>query len=241
VVYNLYSGRYFVKIDLHTHTRFGSACAYMEPDQLVIQAKAMGLDGVCVTEHDQVWGEDTVNWLRRRHDFLVIGGVEVSTDFGHVLAFGLHQPVRDVVRAEDLRRMVDEAGGIMILAHPFRYDHQLVASYFQAEESPEKRREILYDTCRSPIFQLVDALELYNGQSGFDEVTFTDLVAGLTNLPRTGGSDAHAILGVGACYTFFDGVVRDERDLIAQIKAGSFRGVDQRWPDNNHRKSLEAM
>jgi len=230
-----------MKIDLHTHTSFGSACAYMEPDQLVIQAKAQGLDGVCVTEHDQIWGRDTIDWLRERHDFLVIGGVEVSTDLGHILVFGLHRPVREISRARDLRKIVDEVSGVMILAHPFRYDPQVVASYFRPGENGQPRAEVLDEVCRSGAFELVDALEMYNGQSGFDEIKFTSLVADRVNLKCTGGSDAHAVLGVGACYTVFEDGIHDERDLIAQLKGGRFKGVDGRWKHTNDFKAGEAL
>ena len=49
-----------MKIDLHLHTLYGSACAYMDPDQLIQQAKSIGLDGVCITEHNQIWNSEAV-------------------------------------------------------------------------------------------------------------------------------------------------------------------------------------
>ena len=36
-------------IDLHTHTRFGSNCSYLDPGELARRAKETGLDGVCIT------------------------------------------------------------------------------------------------------------------------------------------------------------------------------------------------
>jgi hypothetical protein len=72
-------------------------------------------------------------------------------------------------------------------------------------------------------------LEVYNGRAGLKETSFTKAVAHHLNLPGTGGSDAHAILGVGACYTRFEDEIRDEQDLILQLKKGRFCGVDDRW------------
>ena len=92
----------------------------MDPDQLVKRAKEIGLNGVCITEHNQLWGQQAIQRLREKHNFLVIGGVEVSTDCGDILVFGLHRSVRDVFYIQDLRKMVTDAGAVMILSNPFR-------------------------------------------------------------------------------------------------------------------------
>jgi predicted metal-dependent phosphoesterase TrpH len=214
-----------VKIDLHTHTSHGSACSYMDPDQLILRAKAVGLDGVCITEHDHVWDPRAIERLSDRHDFLVIGGTEVSTDCGHVLVYGLHQSVRDIYYLEELRRMVEAAGAVMIMAHPFRYEPNLVELFARAMDT----EEMLDDLCERAMFQGLDALEICNGRSGFREKDLATLVASRLNLRQTGGSDAHAALEVGSCYSFFVETIRGEEDFIAQIKQGAYRGVDPRW------------
>jgi hypothetical protein len=220
-----------LKIDLHTHTIYGSACAYMDPDQLIFKAKSVGLDGVCITEHDQVWGDGTLDRLRQKHDYLIIGGVEVSTDCGEVLAFGLHHPVLDVYSIQDLKKTVDQAGGVMILAHPFRYEADLVnQNVLSALSSPAAIDSArLEDISHNPVYQLMDALETHNGRSGIREKMLSTAVATHLNLPGTGGSDAHSVMGVGTCYTLFHEPVYDEQDLIRQIKEGSIQAVDKRW------------
>jgi predicted metal-dependent phosphoesterase TrpH len=219
-----------IKIDLHLHTLYGSACAYMDPDQLIHQAKSMGLDGVCITEHNQIWGREALDRLTREHHFLVIGGVEVSTDLGEILVFGLHRSVLEVYSALELKRMVDEAKGAMIMAHPFRAEPELFGSEKTLTSHPsDQLLETLTLLKKRPVFSLVDALEVYNGRSGLKETAFTRTAAETLNLPGTGGSDAHAILGVGACYTLFEQSIREEGDLISQLKAGRFVGVDARW------------
>jgi predicted metal-dependent phosphoesterase TrpH len=204
----------------------------MDPDQLIRQAKAVGLDGVCITEHDHVWDARAIERLRDRHDFLVIGGAEISTDCGHVLVFGLHQSVRDIYFIEDLRRAVEAAGAVMIMAHPFRYEPKLVELYTGVTGD----EDLLDDLCDREIFQRIDALEICNGRSGFREKDLAALVAGRLNLRQTGGSDAHAALEVGSCYSIFVETIRSEEDLISQIKRGAYRGVDPRW--RQHEGSL---
>lgn len=216
-----------MKLDLHLHTSYGSSCAYMDPGQLVEQAKSIGLDGVCITDHDQIWVADVIARLRKKHDYLIIGGAEVSTDCGDILVFGLHQSVLKVGRAVELRALVDEAGGVMIMAHPFRADPDLVSAH--GRHSSNGLSKEVEQVCKRPEFGLVDALEVHNGQSGMGEGDFTAAVAKRLNLGGTGGSDAHAILGVGACYTVFEDDIHNEGDFIRQIKEGRFYGVDDRW------------
>jgi len=216
-------------IDLHTHTRWGSACGYMDPSELVQRAKEVGLDGVCITEHNQLWNEEAIGRLSRKHDFLVIGGVEVSTDCGEVLVFGLHEPVLHVYRAEELRTMAERADGVMIAAHPFRGD-RLCADARQGETE-----EAVAQACARPLFGLVEGVEVCNGRSGVWEQTFTRLVAERLGLVATGGSDAHSVLGVGTCVTAIEGTVRTERDLVRAIRERRVRplnGVRARFPDS---------
>lgn len=220
-----------MKIDLHMHTSHGSSCAYMDPDQLINRAKVIGLDGVCITDHDQVWHESAIKRLGEKHDFLVIGGAEVDTDVGEMLVFGVHQSVLNVYDVQDVRDMVDDAGGVMVFAHPFRKEPALVSAYVHSSENGSAGSRELAEVSERPSFKLVDGMEVYNGQSSRTEVGFAATVANHLGLTGTGGSDAHAILGVGSCYTLFEDEVRDERDLIDQIKAGRVRAVDDRWPN----------
>jgi len=220
-----------LKIDLHTHTIYGSACAYMDPDQLILKAKSVGLDGVCITEHDHVWGDEALARLRDKHNYLVIGGVEVSTDGGEVLVFGLHHPVLEIYSIHELKKVVDEAEGVMVLAHPFRYEADLVnQNVISALSSMASVNSTQVESiAKNPVYPLLDALETHNGRSGRKEKTLSKAVAYYLNLPGTGGSDAHSVMGVGSCYTMFDEPVHNEQDLIRQIKQGSILPVDKRW------------
>ncbi len=56
-------------IDLHTHTQPLSHDSLLSPDELIEAARAAGLDAVCLTEHDFVWGPEEVralSWERGR-------------------------------------------------------------------------------------------------------------------------------------------------------------------------------
>src|SRR3972149_4369892 len=108
---------------MHCHTGWGSGDSHTDPNVLIEQAKAYGRHGLCITEHNQTWAQKRVERLADKHDFLVLGGMEVDTsDYGHVLVFGVREPRRfqRFPTVAELRRIVDEAGGAMVVAHPFR-------------------------------------------------------------------------------------------------------------------------
>ncbi|MBI2917663.1 MAG: PHP domain-containing protein [Chloroflexi bacterium] len=195
-------------VDMHTHTRFGSNCSYMEPVGLVRSAQTAGLGAVCITEHDLLWSASDLEALGREQGFLCLGGMEVATDLGSILVYGYRGPLSQ--RAEELRRQVQANGGYMVAAHPFRRDPQWAVWDVAAEVG-------------RPLFRLVDALEVFNGLSPRREAEFGLEVAGRTGLPVLGGSDSHAPHTVGRCITRFERPIASEADMVAELRAGRFR------------------
>lgn len=214
-------------IDLHNHTGWGSGCSHLEPSVLIERAQQWGLDGVAITEHNQLWDPDKIEMLRRRYDFVVLAGVEVDTDVGHVLAFGLEGPRRwnQLPTLEELRELVDEMDGVLIVAHPFRDPRQNGLDRGFGAGLPELER-----------FRIVDAIEVHNGLAGNDQRVKATEMARLLELPTTGGSDTHRFMDVATSFSIFEDDIRDERALITAIKAGRCYGGD--WASEgltNHR------
>jgi predicted metal-dependent phosphoesterase TrpH len=208
-------------IDLHNHTGWGSGDSHLDPSDLVERARHWGLDGIAITEHNQLWDPEKIEMLRRRHDFTVIGGVEVDTDVGHVLVFGLDGPRRwnRLPTLEELRPDVDEAGGVIVAAHPFRAPVRTTRS----EQSGEGFWEEIAGRYRP---RLVDAVEVDSGLGDANQRRMAAELARRLDLPSTGGSDTHRLMDVATCFTVFDDEIKDERDLVAAIKARCCRGGD---------------
>jgi len=200
-------------IDLHTHTRFGSNCSYMEPSQLAQRAREVGLDAVCITEHNAPWEEDAIRALSEESGFRLLAGMEVSTELGDVLVFGVPPRLLAGSRIGDLRWVVDEEGGLMIAAHPFRC-YSWPGAVMDVEEA-----------AALPVFRWVDAVEVFNGTSPWPEVEFGCAVLERLGLPGVGGSDAHSPLSVGRCYTEFEREAASVEELVAELRAGRFRAV----------------
>ena len=75
-------------IDLHTHTSPLSWDSFLEPDELVERSKQSGLDAIVLSEHDASWDAEEVKALSKRHNFIVLAGMEINTEEGHILVYG---------------------------------------------------------------------------------------------------------------------------------------------------------
>jgi len=205
-------------IDLHTHTWPYSDDSDLKPNELIEQAKRSGLDGICFTEHDWHWKEEDIAQLSREHDFPVFQGMEISSEQGHLLVFGLTEYKFGMHHAQFIRQLVDDVGGVIIMAHPFR-------SRVRYNPNPD---QLLDGVCRSQIFEVVDAIEVLNGRSKDRENRFAQDIYGRLNLKGVGGSDAHAPVDIPTFATEFERTIGSIEDLITELKAGRFRPIDLR-------------
>ncbi len=202
-------------VDLHTHTRHGSSCSYMEPRDLVRRAQEVGLDAVCVTEHNVPWEDAALAALTDGSPLRLFGGVEMSTEAGDVLVYGVGGAALEARLIADLRRLVDSQGGAMIAAHPFRR-YSVAGVRMDAEEAK-----------RCAVLGWVDAVEVFNGLATRMEVELAQEVLSRIGLPGVAGSDSHTPHTVGSCYTVFERPLATVRDLVKEVKAGRFQAVHQ--------------
>ena len=203
-------------IDLHVHTSEASPCSSAPLGDLVTEAKRIGLDGICLTDHNHVWDPKTLAELRQRHDFLILRGNEIATDQGDMLVFGFDEDIQGVIRLDELRRKVLKTGGFIIAAHPFR--GFLTFGIGQLGLTPEKAME-------RPLFQHVDAVEVLNSKVSDKENRFSSQVAAGLGLPGTGGSDAHEVEEVGVYATRFSDTITNEEELVEALKRGNYSPV----------------
>ncbi|MGD9891252.1 MAG: CehA/McbA family metallohydrolase [Dehalococcoidia bacterium] len=209
-------------IDLHAHTWPRSHDSVLNPEDLVERAKRAGLDAIVFTEHDTLWDEASVREISEKHNFLVMAGVEISTDDGHILTFGVDKYVFGMHRSDTLAKYVDAADGVMVAAHPYR---RQMPWYVRNEEEYE---QALQRASRNPAYEFCDGLEEINGRGSEKENAFSKRLCDMMGMPGTGGTDSHAIQDIGKCATFFEREVRTTRDLIDELKAGRFYAVDLR-------------
>ena len=208
-------------IDLHTHSYPRSDDSFVTVDELIEGSKDKGLDGICLTEHDAFWSIEDLAALTKKHEFLVIGGSELNTDSGHALVFGLSRYKFGMHKPNALRTFVDQVGGVIIGAHPYRRrfisDTENNAGY--------QRENMIVKAAEDQFFNICDAIEGLNGRGASSENRFSIELADRLGLKISAGSDAHRLEQIGVAATEFYKKIDGLSDLITEIKNGRFEAV----------------
>ena len=205
-----------MRIDLHIHTSPRSACSYLDPLELIQEARRLKLDGICLTEHQVLWDIDDVEELAREGGIRIFRGNEFTTNQGDILVFGLYKDIKELLMIQELRDEVKTAGGFMIAAHPFRGFKTFGIGQLQMT---------VEQACKRKVLEFVDAVEVGNGKLSPDENDMARKVAEKLDLPGTGGSDAHRVDEVGNWLTVFEKDIRNERELVEEFHAGRFTAI----------------
>ncbi len=191
-----------MKFDLHLHTYRYSPDSEIDPFDLVRRAKEIGLDGIVITEHDQLWPEAELAELRKAAPGLVVlGGVEVSARDGDVLCYGVTDltRLRRGTRWGDLCREVRRQGGCAVAAHPYRWGQNF--DRLLESEAPD----------------LAGLEMLSNNMTPDLRERAAEFSARRPEFATLGNSDGHELDVVGCCHTEFAVDVRSNADLVAAI------------------------
>lgn len=185
-----------LRLDLHVHSH-RSPDGRMTIGEIVSLARARGLNGAAVCDHDLALTDPP-----ETDGFLLIPGVEVSTQFGHLLGLFVTGPVetRDFFEAVEIIR---GQGGLAVLAHPF-------------EHSRDGSR-------LAPAVPLLDGIEVQNSRADrkiHDANALARSFAQVCRLRPFGGSDAHCPQEVGNSFT----VVEAAEPTLAAVKAALMTG-----------------
>lgn len=158
--------------DLHVHTSYSGDCRCPVKD-VIRAAKAKGLRGIGITDHNSIQGIKETLRLSGKN-FLIIPGIEVSSKDGHILGLGINEPVTAGLPAAETVKLIREQGGIAIAAHPFG----LGAKPFAALKAE------------------YDAIEVFNSRR-YIANHIARRFAERRGLPIVAGSDAHSPDEVG--------------------------------------------
>ena len=113
-------GKGWYRGDIHGHTLHSDGS--WDVSELVKAARGAGLDFATLTDHNTISGLAQMDSLAS-DDLLTMGGMELTTYYGHALALGIRDWIDWRVRPDerDMRAIAQEVesrGGLFIIAHP---------------------------------------------------------------------------------------------------------------------------
>src|ERR671936_440964 len=192
-------------IDLHTHSFF-SGDGISSPEDLIAGARAKGLNGIAITDHNTC---DAVNYLLQKglmrldglpvDDFIIIPGVEVPPADGHLLCIGATLPYLKGKPALEVCAMIHQRGGLAIPPHPYDLFRAGIR-FSKLEKMP------------------IDAIEVFNAATTLRRYNrYAFKYAQIRGLPMIASSDAHHAAAVGTAYTILNTDDFSLRGILAQI------------------------
>jgi len=196
-------------IDLHVHTIERSDDSTASAVDLARTAAEAGLDAIALTDHDTFWPEDEVKRVSDEAGILILAGVEINTDGGHALVFGLSEYIFGMHRPAFLREQVDRVNGAMLMAHPYRRSLP-----FGVDPGTRGYDEALKRATTG---------EVINGRATEDQNEFARLLLEAVGTPMLSNSDTHSVEGIGYVATEFEREITNVPELIVELQTGRFR------------------
>ncbi len=193
-------------IDLHVHEKTYSSDSHIALEDIIDKAMEMGLDGVCITDHESVQLREKAHALSREKNFPVLVGAEVLTYEGDLLVYGLDHLPSNKMHADELAAYVTSRGGAVISAHPYRKNYRGLEDHLKNIE------------CLSGVEGLNGSTPFYLNLQAME-------AAEESQNPVFGGSDAHVIQQVGKYATRFNGTIVNEQELAQAIREGNVTPV----------------
>ncbi|MBU3966670.1 MAG: PHP domain-containing protein [Euryarchaeota archaeon] len=189
--------------DVHTHTMYSGFSKYSylsfpdsvtTPKKSVQIAQKIGLDLLCITDHNTIKG--AVEASKYNRDLVVIGE-EIRSKSGEIIGLFLQEEIKPGLSAEETIEQIHEQDGIAFAPHPFSVYCPCVGNNLHALR--------------------LDGIEVFNSlhRDGFSNALALESCNGHAKL---GGSDAHSSSMIGNGYSTFSG--NSQEDFHRAIKKG---------------------
>ena len=191
-----------MKIDFHVHTS-RSVDAIHSPREMVKMAKKIGLDAIAITDHNRLFPSGEARHLSREFGLVVIPGIEGGNIAvqKHWIALGIGRQIASKqIRA--ILTCIREDNGLSIAPHP----HTRLGFENYAELG-------------------FDAVESLNGS----EPGSNKKIRNVRRIPEVAGSDSHAQLMMGFCWTEVEADGTRE-SVIESVRRGRCRPTGSTIP-----------
>jgi len=176
------SKKNILAIDLHVHVD-----ERVNFRKIPSAIRARGLDGAgIVTHNDFDFSQKVTKYLQQDREKIYFSGVEIDTADGHLLTFGLSEPVPSNRPVEETIQKVHDLGGVTIIPHPFMSHNSIGWKSYQLK---------------------AHGMEFYNGFAKIF-LNFPNIMAKVAfkynGFSPIGGSDSHHAEAIGTCYTLIE-------------------------------------
>ena len=206
-------------LDMHSHSVSSDDSRATVEQYLkwiqVLRKRGHVVDGIVLTEHRKFDYDKDYAALANQYDVVVLKGSELDTRYGHVLVYGVTEPLTKDIDfgnvAMDTRELLKAArqhGAYAVPAHPGRFGIGLT-EYIQQGE----------------IFDDVHIVERLNGGSRKGENERAWELCDDKGYLGVGGSDAHLTSHICTCLTRFEAKISNEADLVEALLSEQFQPV----------------
>jgi len=193
-----------MRIDFHSHT-YTSRDSLNDPARIVAACQRAGIDGLVVTDHNNINGAYAV---QRLAPFCVIIGEEIYTTAGEIIGLFLREEIPKGLSPQETVARIKAQGGLVYLPHPF----------------DRLRRGALASAAREAIWDQIDIIEVFNARCLFPGDNAQALaLARERGAVMAAGSDAHTIAEFGSTYVEVAATPADRldpADLLARLRQG---------------------
>lgn len=186
-------------VDLHIHESKYSLDSHVSLEKIIEEAKRKGLDGIAITDHDDMQIKEEAETLSKNLNYPIFVGVEYLTLEGDIVAFGIDKIPEGRIPAQEFINLVNEAGGVCISAHPFRNNNRGLENNL--------------NTIRG-----LAGIEGFNGNTDKLSNLKAFETAKKLGIQAVGSSDAHHQHAVGRFATKLPFTVTNVAELIKAIK-----------------------
>ena len=206
-------------LDMHSHSVSSDDSRATVEQYLkwiqVLRKRGHVVDGIVLTEHRKFDYDKDYSAIANQYDVVVLKGSELDTRYGHVLVYGVTEPLTKDIDfgnvAMDTRELLKAArqhGAYAVPAHPGRFGIGLT-EYIQQGET----------------FDDVHIVERLNGGSRKGENERAWELCDDKGYLGVGGSDAHLTSHICTCLTRFEAKISNEADLVEALLSEQFQPV----------------
>jgi predicted metal-dependent phosphoesterase TrpH len=185
-----------MKFDMHCHSSY-SPDGHVDVKDILLNAKKNGFNGVAITDHNEIKGSLKAYEMADDIGVAVVRGMEVSSEDGHILAYGISDPVARDLSASETVDKIKKLGGTAVAAHPFRWYTGL------------NKRTILKND--------FTGFEAFNSRSLTSTNKKVERLASKHGKAVTGGSDCHRLDEFGGAFTIYEENLETEDDFLEAI------------------------